>query len=382
MLSSSSLSSSSTDIRAVSTAADLELFLDVPQRVYATDPHWVPPLRSAIAAQLSPSNPFRTYSTLQAFIALVNGQPVGRIVASVNQRLIEREGEPIGLFGYFECIPDLEIAKALFAAAQQWLKNQGIQRIRGPIDLSTHNSCLFLVDGFDSPPMMMMPYNPPHYPQLMEQMGWHKAKDAYAYDFPLNQALSKPFEKGYRIACQSGVTFRPIHTKGQDFTDDCKKIYDLFNIAFANNWSSTPRTLEEFLEEAKSLQDLVDPDVFPVAEYNGEMIGFWMGLPDYNIALKHIGGKLNWLGILKFLWYRRQIDQGRVIAICSLPEYRRKMVPLGLIYLGMQGGLKKGKPYKRAELSWVFEDNYPSRKLIEAAGGKIYKTYRIYEKAL
>jgi hypothetical protein len=376
------ISKSFVDIEAVSTPSDLELFLDVPQHVYANDPHWVPPIRSAIAAQLSSTNPFCTYGTLQAFIALVNHQPVGRIVASLNQRLIEREGEPIGLFGYFECIPDLEIAKALFASAEQWLQDQGIHRIRGPVDLSTHNSCLFLVDGFDSPPMMMMPYNPPSYPQFMEQLGWSKAKDAYAYDFPLNQELSKPFEKGYRIACQSGVTFRPIHTKGQDFADDCKKIYELFNKAFANNWSSTPRTLEEFLEEAKSLQDLVDPDVFPVAEYNGEMIGFWMGLPDYNIALKQVGGKLNWLGIFKFLWYRRQIDQGRVIAICSLPEYRRKMVPLGLIYLGMQGGLKKGKPYKRAELSWVFEDNYPSRKLIEAAGGKIYKTYRIYEKAL
>jgi hypothetical protein len=112
------------------------------------------------------------------------------------------------------------------------------------------------------------------------------------------------------------------------------------------------------------------------------MVGCFMGLPDYNIPLKQVRGKLNGLGILKFLWYRRQIDQGRVIVICSLPEYRRKMVPLALIYLGMQGGIQKGKPYKRAELSWVYEDNVPSRKLIEASGGKIYKTYRIYEKAL
>lgn len=372
----------SIELRSVKTAEDFERFLDVPKRVYANDPNWVAPLRSAIAAQLSPENPFRTYGTLQAFIALDQGIPVGRIVAAINQRLIEREGYPIGLFGFFECIQDVEIAQALFQAAEQWLQAQGIQRIRGPIDLSTHNSCLFLVDGFDTPPMMMMPYNPRHYPQFMEQLGWSKAKDAYAYDFPLDHDLSKSFEKGYRIACESGITFRPVHTKGQDFIEDCEKIYRLWNIAFALNWSSTPRTLEEFLEEAKSLQDLVDPDVFPVAEYNGEMIGFWMGLPDYNIPLKRVAGKLNWLGILKFLWYRRQIDQGRVIAICSLPEYRRKMVPLGLIYLGMQGGLKKGKPYKRAELSWVFEDNYPSRKLIEAAGAKIYKTYRIYERAL
>jgi GNAT superfamily N-acetyltransferase len=372
----------SPHIKPVVTAADLDLFLDVPHQVYANDHNWVEPLRSAIATQLSPNNPFQTYGTLQAFIALEQGKPVGRIVAAINQRLIEREGQPIGLFGYFECIKNLEIAKALFQAAEQWLTEQGIQRIRGPIDLSTHNSCLFLIDGFDTPPMMMMPYNPSYYPQFMEQLGWNKAKDAYAYDFPLNHELSQKFEKGYRIACQSGVTFRPIHTKGQDFADDCQKIYHLFNKAFANNWSSTPRTLEEFQEEAKSLQSLVDPDVFPVAEYNGEMIGFWMGLPDYNIPLKRVNGKLNWIGILKFLWYRRQIDQGRVITICALPEYRRKMVPLGLIYLGMQGGLKKGKPYKRAELSWVFEDNYPSRKLIEAAGAKIYKTYRIYEKAL
>ena len=122
--------------------------------------------------------------------------------------------------------------------------------------------------------------------------------------------------------------------------------------------------------------------MFPIAEYNGEMIGFWMGLPDYNIPLKHVNGKLNWLGILKFLWHRRHIDQGRVIAICSLPEFRRKMVPLALIYLGMSGGIQKGKPYKRAELSWVYEDNFASRKLIEASGGKIYKTYRMYEKSL
>ncbi len=373
---------SSLEIRTVETPADLELFLDVPQRVYANDRNWVPPLRSAIAAQLSPANPFQTYGTLQAFIALDQGQPVGRIVAAINQRLIEREEYPIGLFGYFECIQNLDIAKALFQTAEEWLKDRSIQRVRGPIDLSTHNSCLFLVEGFDTPPMMMMPYNPSYYPQFMEQLEWNKAKDAYAYDFPLTQQLSKTFEKGYRIACESGITFRPVHTKGQDFIEDCEKIYRLWNIAFSLNWSSTPRTIEEFLEEAKNLQSLVDPDVFPVAEYNGEMIGFWMGLPDYNIPIKRVNGKLNWLGILKFLWYRRQIDQGRVIAICSLPEYRRKMVPLGLIYLGMQGGLKKGKPYKRAELSWVFEDNAPSRKLIEAAGAKIYKTYRIYEKAL
>lgn len=367
----------------MTTPAQQALFLDVPATVYQNDPNWVPPLRSDVAKQFAPTNPFLQYGQLQAFMAVSGegeGQPLGRIVAAVNQRLIEREGEKIGLFGFFECVHDFAVAEALFQAAAAWLRSQGMVKLRGPIDLSTHNGCLMQVDGFGTPPMIMMPYNPSYYPQFMEQAGWHKAKDAYAYIFPLDKPLPEEFEKAYRIACKSGVTFRPIATKGEAFEKDCISLYHLFTTAFAQNWSSTPRTQEEFLEEARSLQSLVDPDVFPVAEYQGEMIGFWMGLPDYNIALKHVNGKLNWLGILKFLWFRRQIDQGRVIAICSLPEYRRKMVPLALIYLGMMGGIKKGKPYRQAELSWVYEDNFPSRKLIEAAGGKIYKTYRIYEK--
>jgi len=375
----------SFQIRAVTAAADRELFLDVPAQVYAHDPYWVPPLRSSVAKQFATSNPFFQYGRLQPFIALSQAdgsQAVGRIVAAVNQRLIDREGQAIGLFGFFECIQDFTVAQSLLAAACQWLRQQGMTLARGPIDLSTHNSCLFLVDGFNSPPMVMMPYNPPYYPKFVEEDGWCKAKDAYAYNFSLDEPLPPEFEKAYRIACKSGVRFRPLRTKGKGFEQDCISLYHLFTRAFANNWSSTPRSEAEFLDEAKELQSLVDPDVFPVAEYNGEMVGFWMGLPDYNIALKHVAGKLNWLGILKFLWYRRQIDQGRVIAVCSLPEYRRKMVPLALIYLGMQGGIQKGKPYKRAELSWVYEDNLPSRKLIEAAGGKIYKTYRIYQKAL
>jgi hypothetical protein len=372
-------------IRAVTTPEDHKLFLDVPARVYANDSYWVKPLRNDVAKPFAPTNPFFQYGRLQQFIALDssdNAQAVGRIVAAVNQRLIEREGQKIGLFGFFECVPDFAIAKSLLDTACQWLREQGMTRVRGPIDLSTHNNCLFLVDGFDSPPMVMMPYNPPYYPEFMERDRWQKAKDAYAYNFPLDKPLPAEFEKAYRIASKSGITFRPLRTKGEGFEQDCISLYHLFTRAFANNWSSTPRTEAEFLEEAKSLQSLVDPDVFPIAEDNGEMVGFFMGLPDYNIPLKQVNGKLNWLGILKFLWYRRQIDQGRVIAICSLPEYRRKMVPLALIYRGMQGGIKKGKPYKRAELSWVYEDNFPSRKLIEASGGKIYKTYRIYEKAL
>jgi hypothetical protein len=371
-------------IRAVTTAADAERFLDVPARVYVGDRNWVPPLRSSIAKQFKPDNPFLQYGRLQQFIALKPGtdEAIGRIVAAVNDRLVEREGRKVGLFGFFECIEDFAVAQGLLQAACQWLREQGMDLARGPIDLSTHINCLFLVEGFDTPPMVMMPYNPPYYPQFVEQDGWHKAKDAYAYDFPLDKPLPDEFAKAHSIALKSGVTFRSIHAKGEAFQQDATNMYYLFTQMFANNFSSTPRTLEDFLEEAKDLQPVVDRDAVLLAEYEGKLVGFFMGLPDYNIPLKHVNGKLDWLGTLKFLWYRRQIDQGRVLIICSLPEFRRKMVPLGLIYLGLKGTQKKGKPYKRAELGYVYEDNTASRKLVEASGGKIYKTYRIYEKAL
>lgn len=371
-------------IKPVTTPEERNAFLDVSKIVYQKDPYWVSPLRSSIDKQLNINSHFCQIGQFQQFIAVKtsSGKAIGRIVAAINQHLIERENNSVGLFGYFECVEDFAVAQALLETACQWLSDRGMTLARGPIDLSTHNNCLFLVDGFDSPPMMMMPYNPAYYPQFVEQAGWQKAKDAYAYDFPLDKPLPKQFEKGYKIACQSGITFRPIRLKGEGFEQDCRGLYRLFTTAFTNNWSSTPRSEEEFLEQAKDLQQLADPDIFPIAEDNGEMIGFFMSLPDYNIPLKHVKGKLDWLGILKFLWYRRQINQARVLVVCSLPEYRRKMLPLALIYLGMQKGTENNKPYRRAELSWVWEDNIPSHKLIEAAGGKIYKTYRIYEKAL
>ncbi|MEO0373571.1 MAG: GNAT family N-acetyltransferase [Cyanobacteria bacterium P01_A01_bin.17] len=380
-------------MKPISTTAEFEQFLDVPARVYANDPNWVPPIRADVAKQFQPSNPFFEYGRLQQFVAYHDQQPVGRIVAAVNDRLIEREGKNIGLFGFFECVENLAtedpavampsaIATQLFEAASQWLKEQGMNTIRGPIDLSTHNNCLWLVDGFDSPPYMMMPYNPPYYSKCVEKEGFHKAKDAYAYSFELSPSLLQKFEKAYQIALKSGITFRPVATKGEAFEQDCRDLYRLFTQAFSNNWSSTPRTEEEFLEEARDLKMIVDPDIFPIAEYEGEMVGFFMGLPNYNQVFKHLNGKLNWLGILKFLWYRRTINEARMIALCALPEHRRKMVAPALVYLVHRDGTGPSKRYEHAELSWIYEDNMPSRKITEASGGKIYKTYRIYEKAL
>ncbi|MEM9448430.1 MAG: hypothetical protein AAGA75_07835 [Cyanobacteria bacterium P01_E01_bin.6] len=377
---------STVDIRPVTTDAEREMFLDVPSRVYQGDENWVPPLRSSIAKEFASTNTFFDYGELQQLIAVrtVNGkdEAVGRVVAALNHRLIEKEGQSVGLIGYFECVHEFEVAAALLDAACDWLRSHGMTLARGPIDLSTHNRCLFLVDGFDSPPMIMMPYNPPYYPEFFERYGWYKGRDAYAYKLDLEIVLPPQYEKGYRIAMKSGVTFRKIRTKGDAFWEDVRAIYQLFTTSFADNYSSSTRTEEEFLEEAMDLKDLVDPDIFWIAEYDNEMVGFLMAMPDYNIVLKRVNGKLNWVGLLKFLWYRRQIDQARIIVICSLPEQRRRMVPFGLTYLAMINGTQKKRPYKCSEMGYIYEDNTASRKITEASGSKIYKTYRIYEKAL
>ena len=368
-------------IRPVTTDADLDHFLDVPARVYADDPRWVPPIRSEIAKELVPDNPFRSYGTLQAFVAY-NPQPVGRIVAAVNDRLVEKEAKNVGLFGYFECIDDFEVAQALFDAAIAWLRDRGIVAVRGPIDLSTHIRCLMLVDGFDDAPYIMMPYNPRYYLDFLTRLGFEKAKDAYAYTISTDIVTKPMFERAHRVAMRSGVSFRPVNLKGDDFVRDAKSIYRLFTKAFKDNYSSTPRTEEDFVEEAKALQSIVNPDFFPIAEIDGEMVGFLMALPDYNIALKAANGRLNIWGILKFLWARRNINRGRVLVICSLPEYITKRIPLALMYIALSNVQKTKSPYRTAELGHIYEDNYPSRKLVEALGGTISKTYRIYEKEL
>ena len=373
-------------IQAVTTPRDRQLFLDVPRTVYRDDPHWVAPLRGSVARKIAPDGPFWQYGELQPFVALQSTsrgeKPVGRVVAAVNRRLNEREGRSVGLFGFFECVDDLSIGRALLEKSCDWLRDRGSTFARGPIDLSTHNNCLFQIDGFGSDPFLMMPYNPPYYPTLMERDGWRKAKDAFAYLLDLSKPLPPTFERAYRIASRSGVTFRPIRLKGEDFDRDCRQLYNLFTKAFTDNWSSNARTEAEFLEEARDLRQIVDPDIFPIAECEGEAIGFFMALPDYNIALKHARGKLDPLGLLRVWWHGRHIDRARVLAFCSLPEYLNKRVALAVIYLGMQGNERKGLPYKEAELSWVWEDNDASRRAIEATGCKHYKTFRMYEKDL
>ena len=369
-------------IEKVDTENGWDGFINCPYLVYRNDPNWVAPLISAITKQLGPNSEFKQYGEFQAFLATQNNVPVGRIVASINYRLNEKEGKRIGLFGYFECIDDQNLACELIKAATNWLLDRQCTELRGPIDLSTHNNCLCLVDGFDDPPTIMMPYNPPYYPKLFEGAGFTVAKNAFAF-FTDTVGLPRVFERSYNRALKAGVTFRPMHLKSPLFEQDCRKLYRVFSESFSNNWSATERTEPEFLAAAQDLKQVADPALIPIAELNGEMIGLFIALPDINIALRQVKGRLNLPGILKLLWYRRKMYRMRVLAIGVLPQYQNIKYALGpaLTYFFERSIRTQGK-YKIAELSWIWEDNMGSLGIIKSLGGRHYKTYSIYQKSL
>lgn len=371
-------------VRKVENSSDLRRFERVPDVIYRDDPNWVPDMPRAIKGQLGPQSKFLQYGRFQAFIAETDtGELLGRIVASVNSRLCAKEGKQVGSFGYFETINDNDVSDALFRAATRWLKEQGCVLGRGPIDLSTHIGGLTLVDGFDDPAYIRMPYNPRYYPSLIERAGWHGVRDAFAFDFTM-EPLAPAFERAYRLAQRAGITFRPVHTKGEAMRSDLRAIHGIFATSFEDNWSATERDVAEFVDEAAQMRHIIDPKLFPVAEFNGTVVGFWLGLPDINQALRASRGWPAPLVFAHLLWKRRSLDTARVLAVAILPEFQKPRFALGpaLVYLGMDGGASGGHPYQRAELSWVWEDNARSLGLIRGASGRHYKTYRMYERTL
>lgn len=389
-----SSSPSAICVRPVVTRADEKLFLDLPQRVYSRDRNWVPPLRSQVARKFAPGNLFERHGKLQRFIACASGThgavAVGRIAAGVDYNLAG-EDAAVGLIGFFECVPHFAAAQSLLDAGCRWLKEQGMKTARNSIGRSDSGERLFYegliqLDGFGSPPMLMMPYNPPYYPKYFERAGWTKFKDAYAYNFNVARGLPPTYQatlsKAYRNAVEAGIAFRSIHVSGPAFRKDCEAIYHL---AFEQlNFEGPHR--EEFLEEIKILKSFIGVPggcILAEDEASGELVGVALCMPDYNILLKQLGGSYNPLGLLRALRYLRRLNQGRGVLIGSLPAYRRRGVPMALYYRVMQLAMaREGRNYRRFEISWVFEDNPGSQMLCEIAGAEIYKTYRIYEKTL
>ena len=371
-------------MRPVVSRADRQRFVRFPWCIYRDDPQWAPPLLMERKEFIDPrKHPFYLHGAALPLLAWRGGQPVGRILVSDDPLYNAHHRENTGCFGMFESIDDPEVARALLDAAAAWLAGRGRNRMLGPIDYSMNYTCGLLVDGFDSPPRVMMNHNPPYYSQLLESWGLTKAKDLYAWWFDSDNAIDSWRPRVERIVARTGVTVRPL--RRDDLSAEILRCRQIYNEAWKDNWGDVPMTLAEFQHLAKSLLQVATPELILVAEKKERPIAFSMTLPDFNEAVKPIDGRLFSyglpIGLLRFLRNLKRIKTARLLALGVLPDFRRQGVAELLILRTFDYG-RGTMGYTGAELSWTLEDNVLINRTIEAVGGRRYKTYRVYERAI
>ncbi len=362
------------------TYFDRRKFINMAWNIYRGYPKWVPPLKLDMHNMLNPEkHPYHDHAEAQLFLAEKDGRAAGRIAAHVNYAHNDYWQDQVGFFGFFECIDDQAVADALFEAARAFLHTHDRTHVRGPFNWTTNDNCGLLLDAFDRPPVVMMPYNPPYYRQLIENAGLRKVKDLYAYHIEEAYEVPERLHRGVHILKKRhDFSLRPLDMK--NFWDEVAKIKQLYNSAWGENWGAVPMTEEEINHIAKDLKMIVDPNVCFIAEVNGAPVGFSITLPDINQALKHANGRLFPFGLLKLLWHRRQIDSVRVLLLGVLEDHRHHGIDVAMYYRTFKDGMERG--YHSGEFSWILEDNYPMRHALEKFGADIYKTYRIYQQSL
>ena len=374
------MKSSEIKIRPVQTKKELNIFIKFPYRHYRNNPYWVPPLLMDQKVLLNPQkHPFYQHAKVQFFLAEKNGETVGRIAAIIDYKHNDFHNEKTGLFGFFETIKDYEVAEKLLSAARDWVKNEGMNAFRGPLNPSQNEDCGLLIDAFDSPPVVMMPYNPPYYADFIERFGLKKAMDLYAYYI---DNKNPPPDKLVRVAeavrKKENLTVRPLNMK--DFKNEIKKVWYVYNNAWSKNWGFVPFTEAEFDHIAKNLKQIAVPELALMAEINGDPVGFSLSIPDINQALIHTNGRLLPFGLIKLLWYSKKIDMIRIIIMGVIHKYQKRGID-AIFYLDTwRNAVKKG--YWRGEMSWILENNEMMNRSAKMLGGRIYKTYRIYEMKL
>ena len=364
---------------------DLRRFFDVADRVYAGDPNWVPPLRSDVALVFAEKNPFWEHAQIQLFLAVKEGSDAGRVAAILDQAHNEFHGEKTVFFGFFESVNDPAVAGALFGAVADWGKARGMTNLRGPANPSLNDEAGLLVEGFDSPPVLMMTYNPRTYPALLEGAGFRKAKDLLAYWFDLGE---KPLERLTRVANrlrkrETDIVVRTVSKGG--LARDLPKIREVYNEAWEANWGFVPMTAAEMDYMAKRLKPLVVEELLWLAEARKpdgtlEPVAFMLNLPDYNVAIAKAGGSLLPFGWLKFLLALKKIKTLRVVTLGIKKSYRVRGIQSIMMADSLQFLLKKG--YTGCEVSWMLEDNDAVLNAVNLWGGRLYKTYRMYDRAI
>ena len=366
-----------TEVTAVDSKDALKQFIELPFSLYRGSPHWVPPLRIAVKELLDRAkHPFYANADAEFFLARQNGRVVGRVAAIFDRAHNRFHEEQAGFFGFFESEDDPQAARALLERAWQWLQDRGAKVMRGPVNPSTNYECGLLVDGFEADPMVMMTYNPPYYPALLEKAGLRKAKDLYAY---LSNANTISIDKIERVADKalrsSGVRVRPIDMK--NFQADVERVWHVYNSAWERNWGFVPMSREEFAAMGKEMKQILKPELVLIGEVGDRVVGFALALPDVNQALKPANGSLFPTGLVKILYYQRLIKSVRVLALGVAEDYRPSGLAAGFYATLVRNARKLG--FGDCEMSWILEDNVLMNRSLQVMGAKRYKTYRIYE---
>ncbi|MFW6192656.1 MAG: N-acetyltransferase family protein [Gemmatimonadota bacterium] len=371
---------SDIDVVPVRTADEREAFIRLPWSLYRGLDAWVPPLLGDMRSRTDPDrHPFYGHSDARLYLALRGGRPVGRIAAIHNRNHVAFHDEPVGFFGFFESVDDADVSEALFEAAAGWLRDRGLDVMRGPTSYSTNEESGLLVEGFERPPAILMPYNARYYEKLVTGAGFEEAATLVAYHLADNRPPDWLERISDRVRERTGVRIRPLRMS--EFERELERIQSIYNAAWERNWGFVPMTDAEFEHMADELEPVLEPDLALIAEdASGDPVGFSLALPDLNEAIRHANGRLFPFGLLKILWHARRIRMARVITLGLVEAYRGRGVD-GLLYLetfrnGADHGITEG------EFSWVLEDNEPMRKPLERMGARVYKRYRIYDRPL
>ena len=368
----------SVTIEPVENASALRAFVRFPERLYRGDPHWVSPLRRDERARLSQSNPFFAHAEARLFLARLDGGVVGRIAAIVDRSHLERWKDEAGFFGFFEAMEDEAVAQALFDAARRWLGPRGVTVMRGPFNPSTNDMCGLLVDGFQYPPRIMMPYNPSYYPRLFERAGLRSTHELLAYEVQIPPSLPEAIGRVAEAARNRGVRVRCLNPKR--LAEEGERFRQVYNAAWAENWGFAPMSEGEAAWIASQLRLVLVPELALFAESEGRPVGFFLSLPDLNPALRALAGRITPWGLLRFLWRRRNLDELRVVILGVLPECRRRGVEALLLREAFHAMRRLG--FRRAELGWILEENAVARRAAERWNARVVKRYRIYEGSL
>ncbi|KMP11916.1 hypothetical protein UR09_02300 [Candidatus Nitromaritima sp. SCGC AAA799-A02] len=367
------------DLEKVETPADRNRFIRLPWNIYRDHPCWVPPLIGERKRFLDPKiNPFFEEAETDLYLVLdENRTPVGRIAITLNHAYNKFHSERVGFFGLFESVDDRKVSDLLLDKAYAWCHEKNLDKLMGPANLSTNHECGLLVEGFDTPPVIGIPYNLPYYVDLFQQWGLNKAKDLLSLKLDLT-GIPAYLESGIsRLRKRNRFSVRPF--RPNKFDEEIDIMWDVYNSAWTANWGFVPMSQREFVFSAHEMKSFVHPEFCLIAEVKGEPAGFSLTLPDVNQILKHMDGRLFPLGWAKFLWGRNKINNYRVVALGVKNKFRRLGIDAYFNYTTYQKFLAEKVPV--CDLSWVLEDNHNILDPIRRIGGTIYKRHRIYERA-